>query len=261
MGLGTVTHALAGRLAGDGVPLFSVTGASKEHVVERIRSGELPSFACLTAAVGTEVYLLQGGEYVLDPEWRLKLAREGFDRAALSGELQSLVAGLNRQHSHWNIVTQDGRPEPFKISFWYMARTVAEAEEIYRLLAAPFAHFRTVWCEDINYAGPGKRFCFDVLAADKRDAVAFLVERFGINAGLVCGDSGNDTSMLFEGPKCLTGVIVGGARQQLISAATERVVSNADQFSVSADGRKFYLENDPTRKGPQSILHVYDLLF
>lgn len=268
----TASRQLTQLLCERGILLCAVTGASFPAVRKRIVGGELPAFQALASAVGTEIYLLEtAGEdptYVTDPEWEAMLRERGFVRDNVATKLEQHFTALNSQHSSWQAVWQTGTSaqsgERFKLSLWYMAEDSTEAEAIFHELAKPFAAFRCVWCEDINYSGPRKRYCFDVLAADKADAVAYLFKRLSLAAGLVAGDSGNDATMILQSTSIngeLTGVVVGGARPELLAAVHAAGYKHTAYCRfANANGTPLFVEEDEHRLGPDSLIAAVQTL-
>lgn len=238
------------------MPLVAVTGAKHASVERRIRSGELPPFAVVASAVGTEIrFLTEAGTYQDDLFWQAQLTGRGFcETSGPVQELCRLVEVLRVSKPEWGVELQGGSPQRFKFSLYFRARDTAEAQAIYGELAQACDAFRTVWCQDINFlaqAGEKKRYCFDVLVADKRDAVNYLVAQMGLEGGLVAGDSGNDSTMILESCHKLLGVVVGGSRPELMEAVS----------APGVDKIRLFVEDEPTRLGPQTLLAVLARFF
>lgn len=251
---------LARELAERNMLLVAVTGAKFSSVHGRILCGELPPFAVVASCVGTEISVLENPAtlcYQDDLSWAAQLRTRGFDHtsgAVLA--LRNLVDVLRVDHPEWGVVLQGGDTQRFKFSLHYRASSTAEAEAIAVHLGQVCGTFRTVWCQDINFlasAGEKKRYCFDVLACDKRDAVDYLVAELGVHAGLVCGDSGNDATMILSSSEKLMGVVVGGSQAELLQA-----VARSDVGKV---GKRVWVETQPNRLGPQSLLAAVEEFF
>ncbi len=244
------------------MPSVAVTGARHNSVLRRIQSGELPPFAAVASAVGTEIRVLTGaGTYQDDLSWQARMLATGFDLehgAVLA--LRDLVESLRVDHPEWGVVLQGGDPQQFKFSLHFRAHTTEEAQGIFACLSGPCSAFRTVWCQDINFStqvGEKKRYCFDVLAADKRDAVDYLAAEMRLDGGLVAGDSGNDSSMILESSDKLLGVVVGGSRPELL----ETVCAFQKAQASGGNMRWLFVEDNPARLGPQTLLAVVERYF
>lgn len=253
---GSDSWRLVQALAERGMPLVAVTGAKHASVQARIQRRELPPFAVVASAVGTEIRILtEAGTYQDDLFWQASLAGRGFDHN--SGPvlaLRLLVEALRTDHPEWEVRLQGGNPQQFKFSLHFRAADSAEAQAIAAHLTQVCSVFRTVWCQDINFpaqVGEKKRYCFDVLAADKRDAVDYLVREMRLEGGLVAGDSGNDSSMILESCQKLLGVVVGGSRPELLEAV----------FAPGVDKTRLFVEVNATRLGPQTLLAVVERYF
>lgn len=211
-------------LASECIPLVAVTGPAFSAVNRRIVSGELPHFAAIASAVGTEIHHLHGdgGQlfYRADQAWREGLLARGFKRDLVVQTANGLLARVNRSDSEWNVTFQGRELQDFKVSFHFHARSSAAASQIAAVLSGEFPSFCTLWCEDINWTPRGdlRRYCFDVLPVTKVHSVNHLFSEMGLVGGLVAGDSGNDASMILDSCLQLTGVVVGGAREELLTA-------------------------------------------
>lgn len=231
------------------VDLIAVTGNDFNSVYKRILAKELPYFFAVVASAGTEIYILKNKtSYIQDKDWSKRLVDTGFDRKEIVTVVQKNIEILNTEHPEWNIIPQHIPEEKFKVSLWYAAQSLQQAEKIADLLSLKFPGIRTHWCTDIYYTGEPHRFCFDFLAADKADAVNYIFQYFYYTEGLVCGDSGNDISMILETDQRLIGVVVGGSTEELIN-----VIQNTDSH------KSIYIETNQNNLGPDSIIHAAKL--
>lgn len=243
-------------LASECIPLVAVTGPAFNAVYQRIVSGELPHFAAIASAVGTEIHHLwdDGGQlfYQADQAWREGLLARGFKRDLVVQAAEGLLTRVNRDHPEWNVTFQGGDPEDFKVSFHYHARSSGEASLIAAVLSGEFPNFCTLWCEDINWTPRGnlRRYCFDVLPVTKVHPVNHLFSEMGLKGGLVAGDSGNDATMILDSCSQLTGVVVGGAREELLTAVAAA--------SGRKTGKSVITFNDGTL-GPESLMAAVTL--
>lgn len=231
------------------IDLIAVTGNIFDSVYKRILAKELPYFFAVVASAGTEIYMLKNDtSYIQDKDWSKLIVDTGFNRKKIVTVVQKNIEILNTEHPEWHIIPQHIPEEKFKVSFWYEAQSLQQAEKIANLLSRQFPGVRTHWCTDINYTGEPKRFCFDFLAADKADAVNYIFQYFDYIEGLVCGDSGNDISMILETDQRLIGVVVGGSAEELIHA-----IQNADSH------KSIYIETNQNNLGPDSIIQAAEL--
>lgn len=260
---------LTALLAEKGVKLVAVTGARFASVHKRIMGGELPPFAIIAAAVGTEIWYRgsgpeQGYSYQVDNAWAERLIRI-YNRGPVVTASERLIGALHRSHPEWGVEFQGGNPQDFKVSLFYMAYDASEAAEIAAELSRTLPQsYRTPWCEDINFkGGERKRYCYDILACDKRDAVNYLCESMGITCGLVAGDSGNDATMILESASVLTGVVVGGSRPELFHAVNAAGCERHDEclYTCRSSGKKLFVEEVAERLGPQSVIRAAELVF
>lgn len=250
-------------LAERNIPLVAVTGPRFSSVFRRIRTGELPLFAAVVSEVGTDIrqlnLLAEGGPtYERDETWADYLLASGFHREhAVVRELCEQVNTLQAQRPDWGLELQPGEPQQFKLSWYFRAASTEVAAKIAEQLARSCSPFRTAWCQDITFCEEGqKRFCFDVLAADKRDAVDYLVRQMDLEDGLVAGDSGNDITMILDTCHQVAGVVVGGAQPELLEA-----VRGFRQRQGKGPGIKRLWVDESQRLGPQSLLAAVEQFF
>lgn len=256
-GLQADSRRLSERLAELDMPLVAVTGARFSSAHRRILSGELPPFAVVASSVGTEIRVVTDvatAIYQEDLSWRARMIATGFNlnHGAVQA-LRELVDRLRFERPEWGVVVQPGDPEAFKFSLHYFAPDTDEAASIAAELGRPCEGLRQVWCYDINSPPGRKRFCFDVLAADKADLVNYMAEAMGLTGGLVAGDSGNDAGMILHARDDLLGVVVGGATPELLA--------EVEKTDLRGRGKRLFVDHPSTRRGPQSLLAAVEQHF
>jgi len=282
----------------ENIPIISVTGNSFEGVLKRIERGELPYFSVIAGSVGTEIWLLHETpegekekeykkEYKKDTFFEKKLRESGFKRGEIAAKGSQMVADLRRVHPEWGIDFQqpgkerellekaDPEYQPFKVSFYFYA-SPGSVEEVAKEVATRFPSQSLVVCEEINYNrrlpsdAPMRKYCLDILPISKGETVAYLSKLAEIKQGIVAGDSGNDTDMLLE-TGSLNAVLVGGYKpeaKEAVDKAVDKAVikrklgKRSFQKIISPEGevKAIYIEQDPARLGPESILRAAEIL-
>ncbi|OQA03656.1 MAG: Sucrose-6F-phosphate phosphohydrolase [bacterium ADurb.Bin400] len=158
----------------------------------------------------------------------------------------------------------------FKISFHFYAAKPETVAMIERLASSIFPNHYTIICEEIGYNRglPAKtsirKYCLDVVAATKSTAVRYISTLTGVSEGIVAGDSGNDVDMLLENSK-FHAVLVGGATSEAVSEIEKRLASKTKGSVYKMVGRNgttksCYVERDPKRMGPESIIEAVKAL-
>jgi sucrose-6-phosphatase len=173
------------------------TGRSLTSYQELATTHRLLPPDALIAAVGTEIYIRESSEP--DIAWEQQLSHNWYREKVLF--IADRFADLKPQ----------SQPEqrPFKVSY-HLSPNVAPAViiELHQLIEQ----------EDLNveliYSG-SKDLDIIPQGGNKGKAVQFLRLRWGIDPAntVVCGDSGNDTSLFQYGIE--RGIIVGNARSEL----------------------------------------------
>jgi hypothetical protein len=111
-------------------------------------------------------------------------------------------------------------------------------------------------------------YCVFIVPTTKAGAVSYLTNTLGIQRGMIAGDSGNDLDMLTHSSR-FTGVVVGGAKRELLAAVEKLTVSRKSRGSASSfqtflleNGTEItlYIEPHPDRKGAHSILRAAEIL-
>lgn len=242
-------------LRGDEIPVIAVTGNDFSIIKRKVESGILPRFHVVIGSAGTEIWVLkeQDGfeQYVKDPVYEKRLKDQGYDRDALEVQGQKFIEASKFAHPEWSLNFQyldsaedtaaagaDQVPsyQPFKLSFYGYAASPEEFEVLRTQFANHFSGRKVLTCEEINYNSrlqPGdnrKKYCLDVMAATKADAVEYFAGKAGILLKVTAGDNENDVDMLErEGD---VAIIVGGA--------TPGLVKEMDGFTQTSEvGRHF----------------------
>lgn len=182
-----------------GLLIAYATGRHKDSAVELIGEEKLliPDF--LVCNVGTEIHsVIASSHYQLDPGWKKRLLRTGWDREKLEGLLRD-IPELALQ--------EEACQREFKLSYYL----TENAEEVLRKIEQRLSSFQ-MNCKVIYSV----ERCLDILpaAAGKGAALEYLQQKLSLERSqvLVCGDSGNDLDMLSQG---FWGAIVGNAEPQL----------------------------------------------
>lgn len=267
-------------LTAESYPIILVTGNDFSLMRQRIESGKHPYVPMVVGSAGTEVWILheEDGQkvYKKDPEYE-KLMQTNYDREKLGKEADTLIEDLKTQHPEWSFNYQrldsdeetkaagaDKAPDyqPFKISFYAYASSIEESEAIRGFMEGKFPAQKIIVCEESNYntklpeGEKRKKYCVDISAATKGDAVQHVSEEAGIELKVVAGDNQNDLEMLSKGD---VSVLVGGANPGVLIAidnATPAEGKNKHFQPVEdTEGqlqRLVYREKGES-KGPESI--------
>lgn len=246
-------------------PIIAVTGNSFEHVRRRIENGELPVFQAVVGDVGTDMWLLESdGTFTRDQPYQKRLSGSGYNRRDVV-QAARLLLPFFRKHG---IRMQFQAPEkeaaylthpspdylPYKVSLHFFGDDEA-VELVQAIFENQFKNQKIVICEEIHHnamLGPAagtKKYCLDILAATKADAVNYLIKQFDLRQGVVAGDSGNDVSMLLETPDNFAAVAVGGHKPELRTA-----------LETAKTGKPVFIDTDKTRMAAQTLLLFNDYL-
>lgn len=169
--------------------------------------------ACI-CLVGTEVYLLQKGEFALDNNWS-QIISEEWERE----EIVQLLADIKEllwQDEEWQT--------RFKISYFLRENQPEVLKEITdRIEKAKLK-------ANIIYSS-GEFLDLLPVKSSKVGATRYLIDKFGIEreAVVICGDSGNDLDIFKAGFK---GIIVGNARAELKSFEGENAYHAIGEYSA-----------------------------
>jgi len=159
---------------------------------ERIRKPD----ACI-CLVGTEVYFVEKGEFVMDNHWG-KIISEGWHREKIV-ELLHDIKELVWQDEEWQT--------KFKISYFLRENQQEVLKEITSRMEKAEVGAKVIYsCDEFLDFLPVK--------SSKAGAVRYVIKRFGVKKEdvIVCGDSGNDLELFKAGFK---GIIVGNAHAEL----------------------------------------------
>lgn len=226
-------------------PIIAVTGGDYEQLVRgRLESKELPELDVLVTSVGTEIrYLASDGSYRKDEVYDGLLKRTGYDRLRIVRAVQKILAdnfAITFQNSAEEISyvkTPDLLYLPYKVSLHFYAED--DPNEVARLFAREFPDCKIVVCEAIDQsATPRKKYCLDIVAANKADAVNYLIQKLELSRGVVAGDSGNDIDMLLDTPGSFVAVAVGGHKTELRAALEAHKAANKTHKTIYIDTAK-----------------------
>lgn len=256
---------LSKRAATAPYPIIAVTGSHFEHVRRRIENGELPVFQAIVGDVGTDMWLLESdGTFTRDQPYQKRLARAGYDRHDVV-QAARLLLPFFRKHGI-RMQFQDPEKEaayltypspdylPYKVSLHFLGDDEA-VELVQEIFENQFKNQKIVICEEIHHnamLGPAagtKKYCLDILAATKADAVNYLIEQFALQQGVVAGDSGNDIGMLLETPHSFAAVAVGGHKPELRAA-----------LEAAESVKPIFIDTDKNRLAAQTLLLFNDYL-
>lgn len=214
------------------ITLIYVTGRNIDQIEEGITAYDPPLPAAAVAEVGTKVYTVIDGAFVLDEGYRDHIDRStsGWDRQAIVKALDA-IPGLRMQEEH--------NQNEFKIS--YYADEPPRMKEIERQLeeivgeSTPDAALTTSVDETVGVG------LLDIMPrkANKMEGIEYLVRKMGVEKDRIiyCGDSGNDLVPLTAGYKA---VVVANATDEV----RRRVADTAEKNNV-AD--KIYYARGNTR--------------
>jgi len=152
--------------------------------------------ACILM-VGTEVYLLSNGGFILDNSWR-KTISQGWDREKIV-RLLADIKGLVWQDEQWQT--------EFKASYFLRDNADEVLREVHRRMN------KTKFKAHVIYSG-GQFLDFLPPLSGKAKALKYVADSFNLSTEnvIVCGDSGNDLDMFQAG---FRGIIVGNAYAEL----------------------------------------------
>jgi hypothetical protein len=152
--------------------------------------------ACILQ-VGTEVYLLSNGEFVMDSNWS-QIISQGWEREKIV-RLLADIRELVRQDDEWQT--------EFKASYFLKENQTNALLEINQRMQQVQLKAHMIY-------SAGQFLDFLPPLAGKSEAVRYVVDSFGLKMAdvIVCGDTGNDLDMFTAGFK---GIIVGNAHTEL----------------------------------------------
>ncbi|MDO8601890.1 MAG: HAD family hydrolase [bacterium] len=272
------------------IPIIAVTGNGFEGVLERINSGELPPFAGIAGAVGTELWILHRDAttgkmtYKKDTFFENTLREAVYDRLEIVKKSELMIRELSTSRPNWQLnfqqpereevflKDQNAEHQPFKTSFHFFA-SPSEIDVVGKEIHTRFPGNYIVICEEINHNrtlaenAPIRKYCIDILPIGKSGVITYLSKLVGIKQGIVAGDSGNDIEMLTR--SCgLDAVLVGGHTAEAASEIHKLIHRRKDgqrsfQRIVGPDGieRAVYVEpKGSKRQAAESILRAVTIL-
>jgi sucrose-6-phosphatase len=210
-----------------GTKIVYATGRSRQSAQDLITTQRLLVPDALIAAVGSEIYL--AGAADSDSQW--------VDKLSVNWHREAIVATASR--------FADLEPQPqseqqqFKVSYYLSPSVVAAVvPQLQELFAQQLL--------DVEIIYSGNRD-LDILPSggDKGSAVQFLRDRWQIDPleTIVCGDSGNDISLLKYGIE--RGIIVGNAQSELrlwheLHPVNYHYLAVADYAAGILEGLKYF---------------------
>lgn len=267
-------------------PVIAVTGNNFENIERRINSGKLSNFDAIVGSVGNEIWIRQSSEdekekpvYKKDEEYERLLILAGFDREKIAHEVIEMASQIqttftDSQFDYQSAFKdeeikylngQEADVQPFKISFHFFASSNQEIDNIMGKITETFPNQKIVMCGEIGYnttveKGQPLKYCVDIVAATKVDAVNYLTNLIDVKRGIIAGDSGNDLDMLLKNKINMEGVVVGGYKPEVAGKIAETTVSKnqSGKFIKLKDDegqiRRLYVEPDQGKfLGPESI--------
>lgn len=272
------------------IPIIAVTGNSFEGVLKRINSGELPPFAGIAGAVGTELWILRRNKatgrisYQKDTFFENTLREALYNRLEIVKKAERMIRELSISQPHWQLNFQQPEAEemflkdqstehqPFKTSFHFFS-SPETIDAVGKEMHERFPDNYVVICEEINHNrtlaenAPIRKYCADVLPIGKSGVITYLSKLVGIKQGIVAGDSGNDIEMLTRG-HAFDPVLVGGHTPEAAQGIHKLMQNRKDgkqsfQRIVGPDGieRAIYVEPAGSkRQAAESILRAVTIL-
>ena len=169
--------------------------------------------ACI-CLVGTELYVVEKGEFILDDRWS-EIISEGWHRGRI----------LELLHDIKELVWQ---PEEFQTEFKASYFLTENREEV---LKQVISRVEKAKLEVKIIYSCDKFLDFLPLKSSKSGALRYLLKRFGVRKRdtIVCGDSGNDLELFKAGFK---GIIVGNAYAELENYKGKNAYHAAGEYSA-----------------------------
>jgi len=197
-----------------GISLVFSTGRHLPSVLAFIDDKRIRKPDACILQVGTEVYLLSKGEFVLDNNWS-KIISQDWEREKVV-RLLADVEQLVRQDEEWQT--------EFKASYFLRENQTEVLQEINRRMQEAELKAHIIYSSDqfLDFLPP---------LSGKAEAVRYVADRFGLRAEdvIVCGDTGNDLDMFKAGFK---GIIVGNAHAELKNFEGENAYHAIGQYSA-----------------------------
>ena len=169
--------------------------------------------ACI-CLVGTELYVIEKGEFILDDRWS-EIISEGWHRGRI----------LELLHDIKELVWQ---PEEFQTKFKASYFLTENREEVLKEVISRVEKAKL----EVKIIYSCDRFLdFLPLESSKSGALRYLIKRFGVRKRdtIVCGDSGNDLELFRAGFK---GIIVGNAHAELKNYKGKNAYQATGEYSA-----------------------------
>lgn len=259
-------------------PIVILTGNSFNGVMAKISNGILPAFSVIVGHVSTDMWIQDAQNpltYRQDTDFEEYIRQRKFDRGQIIEKGFNLIQTQQKKLPEFAFQNTEAErkfiktrvtQEPYKVSFFLTASSVAKVARIKTILENHFKPYTVLISDHTAYNRTQKKkwpkkFCLDILPLSKGDAVNYLARLLAIKKGIVAGDSGNDIQMLMDTPPQLLSVLVGGSKAEALAAIRKATISHDThqpgiRVIVNARGSKklCYVEPDTSRRGPESIL-------
>lgn len=203
--------------------LVFATGRHLPSILEFIREKSITKPDACICMVGTEVYILEKGNFLIDHNWS-RIISEGWDRGKIE-KLLGDIQELSLQDAQWQT--------EYKLSYYLRENSGEVLREIYDRLNGARLHATVIH-------SAGQFLDFLPHKSSKSKAASYLAKEFGISGQdiVVCGDSGNDLDLFQAGFK---GIIVGNAQPELKSFTGELVYNAVGDYSAGIiEGLRYF---------------------
>lgn len=271
------------------IPLGASTGRDLESVFAEQRKGNLPAFAFLVTAVGTEIWVRQiDGHYLLDKNYEAAF-KDKFPRSKIYELLNDLKEKIDKEDPQLGLVFQARdkeenvsawagisaqyqnnsereeaakkqnlapRPEPYKISFYFNAASLEEIGLVSskfheRLNKAELGHLKVIISKS-SY-GPktedGQSRYYIDVVPVSKGDAISYLAQISGALTIAAGDAGNDELMLKAAD---LGVVVGNTKPELTEALDQiKPEKQTSHFKKFKDeqGKLHLLYIDDSSKG------------
>jgi len=203
--------------------LCFATGRHLPSVTVFVNEKEIRKPDACVLLVGTEVYLPEGGEFVLDDNWS-QIISEGWDREGIV-RLLTDVKGLVLQDEEWQT--------RFKLSYFLRENQGEVLREIDNRMEKASLQANIIY-------SASEFLDFLPVKAGKVGAATYLLDKFDIDreACVFCGDSGNDLDAFEAGFK---GIIVGNAHPELKNFKGQNAYHATGKYSAGIiEGLRYF---------------------
>lgn len=199
------------------------TGRHLPSVTAFVSEKEIRKPDACVLLVGTEIYLLEEGEFVPDDNWS-QIISEDWDREEIV-RLLADIKELTLQDEEWQT--------RFKLSYFLRENQDEVLKEIDNRMEKAKLKANVIYS--------GSQFLdFLPMRASKVRAAVYLADKFGIDreAIVFCGDSGNDLDAFEAGFK---GIIVGNAHPELKAFRGENAYHATGKYSAGIiEGLRYF---------------------